>query len=58
MTSTRNQSDSDIQRLRDIEAEHAKLKRMYAELAMENHALKDPIAKNVWSAPVCKDRGR
>ena len=41
---------SDVQRLRDVEAEHAKLKRMYAELAMENHALKDLIA-NVWSAP-------
>ena len=37
---------SDVQRLRDIEAEHAKLKRMYAELAMENHALKDLIAKS------------
>jgi putative transposase len=36
---------SDVQRLRDIEAEHAKLKRMHAELAMENHALKDLIAK-------------
>lgn len=29
---------SDVQRLRDVEADHAKLKRMYAELAMENHA--------------------
>ncbi len=37
---------SDVQRLRDVEAEHAKLKRMYAELAMENHALKDSIEKN------------
>jgi hypothetical protein len=27
---------SDVQRLRDVETEHAKLKRMYAELAMEN----------------------
>lgn len=36
---------SEVQRLRDIEAAHAKLKRMYAELAMENHALKDLIAK-------------
>lgn len=27
---------SDVQRLSDIEAEHAKLKRMYAELGMEN----------------------
>ena len=38
---------SDVQRLRDLEAEHAKLKRMYAELAMENHALKDLIAKKL-----------
>lgn len=27
---------SDVQRLRDVEANHAKLKRIYAELAMEN----------------------
>ena len=38
---------SDVKRLRDVEAEHAKLKRMYAELAMENHALKDLIAKKL-----------
>ena len=37
---------SDVQRLRDVEAEHAKLKRMYAELAMENHVLKDLSAKS------------
>ena len=36
---------SGVQRLRDIEAEHGKLKRMYAELAMENHTLKTLIAK-------------
>jgi putative transposase len=34
-----------VQRLRNIEAEHGKLKRMYAELAMENHTLKALIAK-------------
>ena len=38
---------ADIQRLRDLEAEHGKLKRMYAELAMENHALKEVIAKKL-----------
>ena len=38
---------SDVKRLRDVEVEHAKLKRMYAELAMENHALKDLIAKKL-----------
>lgn len=37
---------SDVQRLREVEAEHAALKRMHAELAMENHALKDLIAKS------------
>ncbi|BBK00462.1 hypothetical protein [Xanthomonas campestris] len=38
---------SDVQRLRDLETEHNKLKRMYADLAMENHALKDVIAKKL-----------
>lgn len=38
---------ADVQRLRELEAEHNKLKRMYAELAMENHALKDVIAKKL-----------
>lgn len=37
---------SKYERLRDV-AEHAKLKRMYAELAMENHALKDLVAKEL-----------
>ncbi len=32
---------SDLKRLRDIEAENAKLKKMYAELALENAAIKD-----------------
>lgn len=36
-----------MQRLRHLETEHNKLKRMYADLAIENHALKDVIAKNV-----------
>jgi len=35
---------SGVQRFRDVEAEHAKLKQMYVELAMDNHALKDLIA--------------
>lgn len=38
---------SDVQRLRDVEAEHAKFKRMYAELTMENHVLKDLITKDL-----------
>lgn len=36
---------SDVNRLRDMGAEHNKLKRMYAEMAMENHGLKELIAK-------------
>ena len=38
---------SDLQRLRELEAENAKLKRMYAELALDNAALKDLIAKKL-----------
>jgi putative transposase len=38
---------ANVQRPRDLEAEHDKLRRMYAELAMENHALKDVIAKKL-----------
>ena len=34
---------SDIKRLREVEAENSKLKRMFADLALENRALKDLI---------------
>ena len=43
---------SDLKRNRELEAENAQLKRMYAELALDNAAMKDLIAKNVWSSPV------
>jgi putative transposase len=36
---------SDIKRLREVEQELAQYKKMYAELALENYALKDVIAK-------------
>lgn len=36
---------SDVKKLRDIEAELTQYKRMYAELAHENYALRDVIAK-------------
>lgn len=36
---------SDVQRLRELEVEHSKLERMYAEVAMKNHGLKALIAK-------------
>lgn len=33
---------ADVKRLRELEAENAKLKRMYADLALENAAIKEP----------------
>ena len=38
-------SVSDVTRLRELEAENAKLKRMYADLALENTAIKDVLAR-------------
>ena len=37
----------DVTRLREIEAENAKLKRMYADLALENAAIKDVLARKL-----------
>ncbi|WP_269768435.1 transposase [Bordetella genomosp. 8] len=34
---------SELQRLRELEAENVKLKRMYADLALENSAIKDAL---------------
>jgi putative transposase len=38
---------SDLKRLKEMESELFRLKRMYADLAMENHALKDLIEKKL-----------
>ena len=38
---------SEARRLRELEAENSKLKRMYAELALDNAAMKDLIAKKL-----------
>lgn len=38
---------SDLKRVRELEAENAKLKRMYADRALENAAMKDLIAKEL-----------
>jgi putative transposase len=38
---------SDIKRLRTLEEENRRLKQMYADLSLENRALKDVIAKKL-----------
>jgi putative transposase len=38
---------SDLKKMRDLEQQHSQLKRMYADLAMENNALKDLIEKKL-----------
>ena len=37
----------EVKRLKELEAENAKLKRMFAETSMENYALKDLIEKKL-----------
>ena len=36
---------SDLKRMKELEAENSKLKRMYAEMALENQAIKDLLGK-------------
>jgi putative transposase len=38
---------ADMRKLKDLAEENARLKRMYADLALENTALKDVIAKEL-----------
>ncbi len=38
---------SDVKRLKDLEAAHAELKKMYAELCIENRAMKNLIEKKL-----------
>ena len=38
---------SDLKRVKELEAENARLKRLYAELALDNAAMKDLIAKKL-----------
>lgn len=38
---------SELKRLRELETENAKLKRMYAELALENAAIKDVLNRKL-----------
>lgn len=38
---------ADVKRLRELEGQNAKLKRMYADLALENAAIKDVLARKL-----------
>jgi len=40
-------SVADVKRLRELELENAKLKRMYADLALENAAIKDVLHRKL-----------
>jgi putative transposase len=40
-------SASDLKRIKEWESENAKLKRMYADMALENRAMKDLIEKKL-----------
>ena len=38
---------ADLRRMKELEAENAKLKRMYADLALENAAIKDVLRRKL-----------
>lgn len=40
-------SVAELKRLKELEAENAKLKRMYADLALENAAIKDVLSRKL-----------
>ena len=38
---------ADVKRMKELEAENARLKRMYADLALENAAIKDVLSRKL-----------
>jgi putative transposase len=42
---------SDVRRLKDLEEENSRLKKMYADVAMDNQILKDLFTKKGWALP-------
>jgi putative transposase len=38
---------NELKRMKELEAENSKLKRMYAELALENAAIKDVLSRKL-----------
>lgn len=39
---------SDVKRLKELEEENAKLKKMFADVCLENNAIKELVAKKGW----------
>jgi putative transposase len=39
---------SELKRIKDLESENSKLKRMYPELKLENTAIKDVLSRKFW----------
>lgn len=39
---------SELKRVKELEEENAKLKKMFAEVSLENHAIKELFAKKGW----------
>jgi putative transposase len=42
---------SDVKRMKELEEENARLKKMYANLAMDNEILRDLFTKKGWALP-------
>ena len=42
---------SDVKKLKELEDENRRLKRMYADLSLQNEALKDVVEKKLWGQP-------
>jgi putative transposase len=47
----------EIRRLKQLEEENAKLKRLVADLSLDKSMLQDVLRKNVWSAPSVQGSG-
>jgi len=42
---------SDVKRLKDLEEENSRLKKMFADLSLDNQILKEVFAKKGWALP-------